>query len=194
MKNPKIESRMYREKKEALGEKKTQNGFIVKKKTDTISYGVDTNNITRKQMLDMLPEIVDTEYDKFVSPNIYDDLSTLERKKTGKVEHSSSGHDDTLMAYLIFRWAVFYGKCFRDRFGISPIPSRMNVKVVSSTENVNKIAEIISAANNADIKTTMSLNNPAYRALYEQEQKIKEADGTKNQVDSFMRILNFNKD
>lgn len=194
MKEPQIESRMYREKKEALGEKKTQNGFTVKQKTNTVSYGVDTNNITRKQMLDMLPEIVETEYDKFISPNIYDDLATLERKKTGKIEHSSSGHDDTLMAYLIFRWAVFYGKCFRDRFGISPIPSRMNVKVVSSTENINKITEIIAAANNAEMKTTMSMNNPMYRALYEQEQKIKEEDGTKSQVDSFMRILNYNKD
>lgn len=194
MKEPQIESRMYREKKEALGEKKTQNGFTVKQKTNTVSYGVDTNNVTRKQMLDMLPEIVETEYDKFISPNIYDDLATLERKKTGKIEHSSSGHDDTLMAYLIFRWAVFYGKCFRDRFGISPIPSRMNVKVVSSTENINKITEIIAAANNAEMKTTMSMNNPMYRALYEQEQKIKEEDGTKSQVDSFMRILNYNKD
>lgn len=194
MKEPQIESRMYREKKEALGEKKTQNGFTVKQKTNTVSYGVDTNNVTRKQMLDMLPEIVETEYDKFISPNIYDDLATLERKKTGKIEHSSSGHDDTLMAYLIFRWAVFYGKCFRDRFGISPIPSRMNVKVVSSTENINRITEIIAAANNAEMKTTMSMNNPMYRALYEQEQKMKEEDGTKTQVDSFMKILNYNKD
>ena len=132
MKNTAVEPRMYRERVERLGEKKEKDGFIVKKKLKTISYGVDTNMTTRKQMFDMLPEIVETEYDKFVSPNVYKDLCGLERKKTGKIEHSESQHDDSLMAYLIFRWAVFYGKCFRDKFGIYPTPSRMNVKVVSS--------------------------------------------------------------
>ena len=84
MKDPQIEPRMYRENREALGEKKTQNGFVVKKKSATVAYGVDTNTITRKQMFDMLPEIVETEYDKFVSPNVYNDLASLERKRNGK--------------------------------------------------------------------------------------------------------------
>ena len=190
MKDSQIEPRMYRETKEALGEKKISDGFVVKKKTNTIAYGVDTNTVTRKQMLDMLPEIVDTEYDKFVSPNIYNDLATLERKKTGKIEHSSSGHDDTLMAYLIFRWAVFYGKCFRDRFGISSIPSRMNVKVVSSQENLAKITEIINAANKADMKVTMS-QNPIYTQLADQERKLQ--TDTNKQLDAFLRIANLNK-
>jgi len=155
---------MYRENREALGEKKTKDGFVVKKKTNTVAYGVETNMTTRKQMLDMLPEIVDTEYDKFISPNIYNDLATLERKKTGKIEHSAAGHDDTLMAYLIFRWAVFYGKCFRDRFGIQPIPSRMNVKVVSSQENFDKITAIIAMQNKADNASVLK-TNPIYNQL-----------------------------
>lgn len=190
MKDPQIEPRMYRETKDAPAEKKMANGFVVKKKTNTISYGVDTNNVTRKQMLDMLPEIVDTEYDKFISPNIYNDLATLERKKTGKIEHSASGHDDTLMAYLIFRWAVFYGKCFRDRFSISPIPSRMNVKVVSSQENFTKINAILEAANKGE--TTSNLRqNPLYNALVEQQQKL--GDDENKQLSSFLKIANLNK-
>ena len=86
MKDPQIEPRMYREQKETLGEKKQSNGFTIKQKTKTVAYGVDTNTTSRKQMFDMLPELVETEYDKFVSPNIYKDISTLERKKTGKIE------------------------------------------------------------------------------------------------------------
>lgn len=191
MKNPLIEPRMHRENKEALGEKKTKDGFTVKKKTATVAYGVDTNTITRKQMLDMLPEIVDTEYDKFVSPNIFDNLATLERKKTGKIEHSSSGHDDSLMAYLIFRWAVFYGKCFRDKFGISAIPSRMNVKVVSSQESFLKIQTLIESMNQKETASTAFSNNPMYQQLAEQQRKLQSDDN--KQLDAFMRVANLNK-
>lgn len=190
MKDPKIEPRMYRENKNALGEKKTKDGFVVKKKTATIAYGVDTNTVTRKQMFDLLPEIVETEYDKFVSPNIYKNLVTLERKKTGKIEHSTSGHDDSLMAYLIFRWAVYYGKCFKDKFGINPVPSRMNVRVVSSNENLNKIEEIIKSANEKSDYNSM-VTSPEYIALMDKERKI--SDSSK-QLDSFMKIINFNND
>ena len=126
-----------------LGEKKTQNGFVVKKKSATVAYGVDTNTITRKQMFDMLPEIVETEYDKFVSPNVYNDLASLERKRNGKIEHSSSGHDDSLMAYLIFRWAVFYGKCFRDKFGISSTFFSIEDNFLSSACRMAAIAELL---------------------------------------------------
>lgn len=188
MKDPDIEPRMYREEKEALGEKKQTNGFTVKKKTKTISYGVDTNTSTRKQMFDMLPEIVETEYDKFVSPNMFDNLASLEKKRTGKIEHSASGHDDSLMSYLIFRYAVFHGKCFRDRFGISPVPSRLNVRVESSIGDIQKIEAVIMRANsnisNANFDNT-------YNLLAEQERKLNK--DTDTQLNSFMRIVNLNK-
>ena len=191
MKNPAIEPRMYREKKEALGEKKTKDGFTVKKKTNTVAYGVDTNTVTRKQMLDLLPEIVETEYDKFVSPHVYRDISTLEKKKTGKIEHSASGHDDSLMAYLIFRWAVYYGKCFRDMFGISAIPSRMNVKVVSSQENFAKIEALIENMNKVENANSSFRNNPMYAQLADQQRKLQSDEDT--QVNAFLRIANLNK-
>lgn len=158
-----IEPRMYREEKERLAEKTQSNGFTVKRKTRTMAYGVDTNSVTRKQMIDLLPEIVATEYDKFVSPSVYSDLVNLERKRNGKIEHSASGHDDGLMAYLIFRWAVYYGKCFKSRFGISAIPSRYNVKIASSFNDMQTIERMITTANNAaeinnnrDFSNTMS--------------------------------------
>ena len=190
MKDPVIEPRMYREEKETLGEKKQANGFTVKKKTKTISYGVDTNAQTRKQMFDLLPEIVDTEYDKFVSPNVYKDISNLEKKKTGKIEHSSSGHDDSLMAYLIFRYAVFHGRCFRDRFGISAIPSRMNVKVQSSASDMAKIAALIQNANNT--ASTMSLSGtPTYEYLADQQRKLN--GDSDSQLNAFLRVTRLNK-
>lgn len=189
MKDPRIEPRMHREDRETLGEKKQANGFTVKQKTKTIAYGVDTNSVTRKQMFDLLPEIVDTEYDKFVSPNIYDNLASLEKKKNGKIEHSSSGHDDSLMAYLIFRYAVFHGKCFRDRFGISPIPSRMNVKSESSSADIMKITSIIQNANNT--AANIASDNATFNYIREQQAKIN--GDVDQQLDAFLRIANLNK-
>lgn len=189
MKNPKIEPRMYREVRESVGEKTVKDGFTVKRKSNTVAYGVDTNAASRKQMLDMLPEIVDVEYDKIVSPNIYRDISTLERKKTGKIEHSVSGHDDSLMAYLIFRYAVFYGKCFRDKFGIHPVPSRMNVKSQSSISDLARISSLIERVN-SDASSQLS-NNSTYNYLMNQSRKLNsESD---SQLDAFMRIANLNK-
>jgi len=143
MKKPEVEPRMYREDKEKVGEKTLSNGFTVKKKSKVIMYGVDTNTTTRAQMIDMLLEIVETEYDKLISGNIYKDLQGLEKKRNNKIEHSSRTHDDALMAYLIFRWAVYYGKCLRDRFGINPIPSRMNVRTSSSAGDMHRIERLI---------------------------------------------------
>ena len=196
MKNPQIEPRMYRETKERPAEKTQTNGFTVKRKTKTIVYGVDTVKQTRDQMIDLLFDIVENEYDKFVSENIYHDLVTLERKKNGKIEHASGAHDDNLMSYLIFRWAVFYGTCFRDRFGISSIPSKYNVKVVSSQENFSKISSIIESANKADAVASGFAGNPIYEALEIQQRRLQEDefDSKTKQVNAFMNIMKFNNE
>jgi hypothetical protein len=171
MKDQIIEPRMYREPRVSLGEKTQTDGFTVKRKTQTIIYGVDTNINSRNSMMDILQALVDTEYDKFVSPNIYSDLCTLQRKKNGKIEHSSTGHDDSLMAYLIFRYAVYYGKCFRDRFGIAPIPTRTNVRTVSSVGDMSRITKILEEATKADNLSVMT-DNPIYKNLLDQKRKI----------------------
>jgi len=197
MKNPEVEPRMYRETKEKLGEKVKSDGFTVKRKSNTIAYGVDTNTVTRKQMFDMLPEIVETEYDKFISPNLYKDIASLEKKKNGKIEHSSNGHDDSLMAYLIFRWAVYYGTCFKNMFGIYPTPSRMNVRVVSSSDNIQRIEKVINVANTTADNISAFDGNSMYSQLQEQARKIQGDQETRdktNQINLFLKAMNFNND
>lgn len=190
MKNPQVEPRMYREKREPVGEKKTKDGFVVRRTSETIIYGVETNAVTRGQMIDMLPEIVETEYDKFVSPHIMKDLESLERKKNGKIEHSSSGHDDSLMAYLIFRYAVFHGKCFRDRFGIHPVPSRMNVRVSSSAGDIQRIEKILAVSMKCDAAGSL-IDNPMYTQLIEHERKLKSNERSES-VNSFLKVIDYN--
>ena len=136
-------------------------------------------------MLDMLQEIVETEYDKFISPNLYNNLATLERKKTGKIEHSASGHDDSLMAYLIFPLGSLLWKMLSAiNLVLHQFHLVMNVRVVSSQENFSKPLEsLIVNANMMDTAVATLSENPIYNQLVAQ-QRIMESNENK-QLSSF---------
>jgi hypothetical protein len=189
MKDRIIEPRMVSEERQALGEKTERDGFVVKKKSKNIVYGIDTTVRTRKLMLELLPEIIDTEYDKIVSEKLYRDLAGLERKRNGKIEHSSTSHDDNLMSYLIFRYALHHGSSLKNKFGISPIPTKSNIKIVSSSENLKKIEGILLQANN--MENLGGVNSEIYNYLAGRQAKLQEDDGKAN---AFKSILDLNKD
>jgi hypothetical protein len=188
MKDRLIEPRMVQEEKEHLGEKTQKDGFTVKKKTKNIVYGIDTNQRTRKLMFELLPEIIDMEYDKIISPKLYEDIAGLERKKNGKIEHSSSSHDDSLMAYLIFRYALHYGKSLKDRFKINAIPSKSNLKVVSGNDDFKRIQALLDTVQTVD---SLSMNNnQVFNYMKDQQDKIKEKDSA---LSAFERIADLNR-
>jgi hypothetical protein len=174
MKNKIIEPRMVSEVRESLGEKTQKDGFTVKSRIKNIIYGIDTNVKTRALMYELLPDIVDNEYDKIVSPYLYEDIAGLERKRNGKIEHSETSHDDNLMSYLIFRYALHYGKSLKNKFGINAIPSKGNVKVVSSTQNMRRIETLINQA--ASLDSISNFNSEAYNYLKQREEQLKEKD------------------
>jgi hypothetical protein len=188
MKDREIEPRMVREEREVLGQKTQKDGFVVKRGTKNILYGIDTNSKTRKLMFELLPEIVESEYDKIISENLYKDIQGLEKKKNGKIEHSDTSYDDTLMAYLIFRYALHHGKCLRDRFKINSIPNKNNIKMVSSSADIMKIESIIKTARDAEEMS--SVNTEVFRYIQDQQQKMGERS---EQMSSINRILDYNK-
>ena len=189
MKDREIEPRMLREEREQLGEKTQKDGFTVKKKTKNIVYGVDTTQQSRRLMFELLPEIIETEYDKIASPRIYEDIAGLERKRNGKIEHSVTSHDDSLMSYLFFRYALHYGKCLKERFHISAIPTKSNVKVVSSAENIQRIDTMLKTANSLD--TLAGSNNEIYEFLRKREEQL---NNSREEVTRFKAILDLNRD
>ena len=103
--------RLYYEYREVLAERKIADGITtVKKKVKTKVYGVNTDPDSRSKMVkEILYYIVNNEPEKILSKNIYDDIKNLERKKTGKIEHSSGKHDDALFSYLFTRYILIYG-------------------------------------------------------------------------------------
>jgi hypothetical protein len=188
MKDRDIESRMVQEERETLGEKTQKDGFTVKRKTKNIMYGIDTNVKTRKLMFELLPEIIDSEYDKIISPRLYEDIAGLEKKKNGKIEHSVTSHDDNLMSYLIFRYALHYGQSLKNRFKINPIPTKTNIKTVSSSSDMKRIESILLQTQTAE--SLSAVNNQVYDFLKDHQNKIQERD---SKIMSFERIADFNK-
>jgi hypothetical protein len=56
--------------------------------------------------------------DKFISPTLHKELTGLEVKKNGKVEHSDLTHDDQIFSYLMALYVWYEGKNLRELFGI----------------------------------------------------------------------------
>lgn len=117
MKSP-IKNNLYYEYKERVLEER-YDGFKVDKRKATVKvYGLDSSKAKREQLIEILRQRMTNHKDKFISPIIYEELKTLEVKKSGKVEHSSNGHDDQIFSYLMALYVWYYGEDIRERYGI----------------------------------------------------------------------------
>ena len=93
---------------------KAKKKFVKKEKR---VYGINTTVATRKIMVeDILFNLINNKPESFNNRDIFKELKTLERKKTGKIEHSDSGHDDILMSYLIGLFAILFEQKSMKRF------------------------------------------------------------------------------
>lgn len=140
MKDPKIEPRLYRDKREKTAEKTTERGINVKTKREMIVYGVNTDVESRKKMFDLLPHIVNEEYESIVSPLLARDIANLVELPNGKIAAGKGCHDDSLMSYLIFRYAVHDGGPFFQTFGIDKIPSSSGAEKETTTTSALRIS------------------------------------------------------
>jgi hypothetical protein len=106
-----LRSKMYYELKEKKAQFKQDEAGKKKSSTTKLNvYGVSCNKETRPQMLEILPIIIYQDYEKINSKLIIDDIAGLERKKTGRIEHSPVSFDDNLFSYLYARYIWVYGK------------------------------------------------------------------------------------
>lgn len=150
MKNTAIEPRMYREQVERKGEKTLVDGHTVEKTSMRLVYGVSTTKDSRKVMYDILGTIVRDYPEIIISEMFYNEIKTLQVKKNSKIEAMEGFHDDVIMSYLIFRYALACGKCLRNMFGILPVASAHNVRASAyDGQVVNDFGAIIDLANQA---------------------------------------------
>lgn len=104
---------LYKERKKRTIEVGA-NQFTKKRKVDSIEYGHNTNPDTRAQMMDILETMVHRSHSHVAFPELYNEISKLELKN-GRIDHSSSTHDDVTMAYMGGLWIVRYGNGLKGR-------------------------------------------------------------------------------
>ena len=81
-------------------------------------YGLDSNKSVRAQLIDLLMERSRMHRDKFVAQILYDEMSMMVVKNSGKVEHSDRTHDDQVFSLLMALYVWYYGHNVMQNFGI----------------------------------------------------------------------------
>lgn len=108
----------YEIKDRVLEERSNANGTTVKRTQKTKVYGLDSTKNIREMLMEILRQRMQYHKDKFISPWIMNELKTLEVKRSGKIEHTSNGHDDTIFSYLLALYIWYEGKDVMERYGI----------------------------------------------------------------------------
>jgi hypothetical protein len=109
-----IESRLFKALVIRQAEKKLDDGTVKLEKIKVWRYGVSTNTETRPQMMDLLMTIVRDTPHVLSSSLVFNDVRNLVYKN-GKIEASERKHDDSIMSYLIARWAIVYSPWFKSK-------------------------------------------------------------------------------
>ena len=115
---PKLKPNLYFEIKARIIEEKKDGIRVIRKKQKTKVFGLDSSKYKRYLLIELLRERVQYHKDKFVSPVIYDEMQHMETKRNGKVEHSSTSHDDQVFSYLMALYVWYEGIDLRERYNI----------------------------------------------------------------------------
>lgn len=104
--------------KEFIGidDKLDPQGFLKREAQMRKLYGVWTGPKSRGIMMALLESHMKEFKDKFITENIINDILSLVRKKTGKIEHAQGFHDDSLFSYLMALYVYYHGRNLH-RFG-----------------------------------------------------------------------------
>ena len=95
------------------------NGIRAVKKTARVRvYGTDSTKDVRARLIEILYGRVNMHKDKFIAPILYNELTTLQVKKNGKVEHSDNAHDDQLFSYMHALYVWYDGENLAERYHI----------------------------------------------------------------------------
>ena len=99
---------------------KTRDGWSMQSSSITKDYGIYTTKEVRERMHDLLRDRVIDHPDKFISPVILDEMKGLIwDTKHNRIDHSANTHDDTIMAYLMALYMIYYSGTNILNFGIA---------------------------------------------------------------------------
>lgn len=118
--NSSIKRNLYYEIKDrVIEEVVSTSGSMHHKRTERRKvYGLDSTKDVRDTLIEILRERMEYHKDKFVARIIYEELRGMEVKRSGKIEHSSNTHDDSIFALLMALYVWYEGKELATRYGI----------------------------------------------------------------------------
>jgi len=162
LKGTRVKRNLYYEIKDRTIEENVENGIIITKKRKTRVYGLQSTKDVREQLIELLRDRMNHHKDKFISPTIYKELTGLEVKKNGKVEHSDLTHDDQIFSYLMAIYVWYEGKDLRENFGIQKFG-------IKTEEAVDDIVDMAGSEDFGDITEHIKYVNRDDQDRYEQQ-------------------------
>jgi len=158
-----IKRNLYYEIKDKIIEERVNfGGTTIRSTQRTKVYGLDSSKNVRNNLMEILRERMEHHKDKFISPQIFNELETLEVKRNGKIEHSSTGHDDQIFSYLMALYVWYNGKDVMERYGIQKSSIRSDIDIqegIDALEDMftENIASELLADNNSSIEDQLKI-------------------------------------
>ena len=146
-----LKKNLYYEIKDVVVEERQDGVHAYKQKVRTKVYGLNSTKAVRQQLIDILIERVENHKDKIISPIIYNELLGMEIKRNGKVEHSSSTHDDQIFSMLMALYMWYEGVNMAERFGLLKVSIKTDDEIDEQVDYYNDdTVEIVDHFNTKD--------------------------------------------
>ena len=113
-----VKKNLYYEIKEKVIEETFNGHKVSQNRALTRVFGLDSTPAVRARLIDILYERVRYHKDKFIAPVLLEEMSGMEVKKSGKVEHSNDTHDDQVFSYLMALYVWYDGHNIMENFNI----------------------------------------------------------------------------
>ena len=165
-----IKKNLYYEIKEKVVEESFDGYRVSKNKKMVKVYGLDSTRDVRARLIEILYERVAHHKDKFIAPILYDEMSTMEVKKNGKVEHSDTTHDDQVFSYLMAMYVWYDGKNIMENFNI-----QKNVIKTDDNEDIEELEDSIEGGEKIEKIDLDDTNEVIEDELAQQLQYIKDS-------------------
>jgi hypothetical protein len=138
----KVKKNLYYEIKDRVIEEQNDGIRIIRKKQKTKVFGFDSSKGSRDLLIEILRERMERHKDKFISPVLHKELNGMQVKRSGRVEHSDTSHDDQVFSYLMALYVWYEGKNLKELFNIEKCSIKTEADI---DENVDGLEEKFSS-------------------------------------------------
>lgn len=114
--------------------------------------GMKNTKATRPLLYnELLKTSVTEDYNKIHDRAIINEVHTLTRTRSGRIDHMPGEHDDMLMSYLIARWFLTYG----EKLSRYLPPTLIGISTTSKSENKGQDMENIKNEERSDMRSVL---------------------------------------